>query len=235
MSVRIVGQLSLVDGTSAATADEIASRLSRCAGSIAEVLHAHAGVNSPGSQGGGDLTLDLDFENDASCAAFLARSDKVPGLGLVAALSDGLQDLHPHIANTDAVVVEPLVETLGRPGLVGVKRTLLLRVHEGTPVDQQAAFERDMLAMADYVPAIRNWSFGRVRTTDPNPGPSRWTHHWEQEFESEEGLSVDYMLTPYHWGYLDGWYNPEHPECIVDIWLAHVFCPATDSVLSWSA
>ena len=73
-----------------------------------------------------------------------------------------------------------------------------------------------------------------MRAGDPNPGPSRWTHHWEQEFETLDGLAVDYMMTPYHWGLVDGWFNPEHPEAVVDVWLAHVFCTATESVLSWS-
>jgi len=232
MSVRIVAQLSLVSG---APADSVAKRLAGCAPEVPELRHVHAGVNGAGSQGGGDITLDLGFEGDSACAAFLARSGPLPGLGLVAALGESLRDLHPHIANADAVVVEPLAHRVGQPGLAGVKRTLLLRVEPGTRAEPLAAFERDMLAMADHVPAIRNWSFGRVREDGPTPGPSRWTHHWEQEFESEAGLQQDYMLTPYHWGHLDGWFNPEHPECIVDVWLAHVFCPATDSVLSWPA
>ena len=47
-----------------------------------------------------------------------------------------------------------------------------------------------------------------------------------------DGLLGDYMASPYHWGHLDAWYDAENPRHVVDAWLAHVFCPATASVLS---
>ena len=36
-----------------------------------------------------------------------------------------------------------------------------------------------------------------------------------------------------HWGYVDAWFDPECPKCIVDPALAHVFCPAAESILGW--
>ena len=49
------------------------------------------------------------------------------------------------------------------------------------------------------------------------------------------GLQEDYMLSPYHWGLVDGWFDPECPQRIVDTHLAHVFCPAATTVLGWAA
>ena len=233
MSTRIVGQISLQEGFLEAQAHSIVDALCAAAASTPEVAQSHAGVNSPGSVGGGEITFDLDFESDADCARLLAKSDPGAGLGLLAGLGVEHAALQGAIDGVDAVVVEPLDAQVGVPGLIGVKRTLLLRVEEEATPEQRADFERDMLAMAAYVPAIRNWSFGRVRQTDPCPGPSRWTHVWEQEFETADGLLGDYMASPYHWGYIDSWYDPENPRRVVDPWLAHVFCPATQSVLCW--
>jgi len=226
MSVRIVAQVTLAKASTQADAAERAGRLSGSARDEAEVSRGHAGVNAAGSVGGGDLTLDLLLESEDACASFLARSGPLPGIGVLGALG-------VHVANADAVVVETLDAHVGRPHTVGVKRTLLFRVNEGTAAPILANFEREMLAMPGYVPAIRNWCFGRVRTAAPCPGSSRWTHVWEQEFDCVDALQGDYMLSPYHWGHLDSWYDPEHPRCIVEPRVAHVYCPVTESVLSW--
>ena len=42
------------------------------------------------------------------------------------------------------------------------------------------------------------------------------------------------MMHPYHWGFVDGWFNPEMPQQIVDRPLAHVYCPAPESILAWT-
>jgi hypothetical protein len=247
MSVRLVAQVALSDGTPDSNADALTERLASCADRVGEIQHSHAARNSTGSQGGGDLTWDLGFESDAACAALFERSGPVPGIGLVGALGAVLDGLENAVAQTDAVIIEPIAEQVAQPDLVGVKRTLLLRVREGTPAEQTAHFERDMLAMPNHVPAIRNWSFGRVRSRPKLPVDdhrnlerhrtmeSHWTHVWEQEFATADGLLVDYMLSPYHWGFIDPWFDLECPQCIVETRLAHVFCPARRPVLCWGS
>ncbi len=111
-----------------------------------------------------------------------------------------------------------------------VKRTLFFRVRSDTAKEPLEHFEQDMLAMPGFVPAIRNWCFSRARSDRA----SDWTHVWEQEFESPDGLLNDYMASPYHWGHLDAWYDPECPHSIVDPRVAHVYCPESEGVLSWS-
>lgn len=233
MSIRLVAQVHLTDRASPTDAEALADALRGCAVRIDEISHSHAATNRPGSLGGGHLTWDVAFENDAACAALFERSAPVDGVGLVGALGDCLDGLDETVRHTDAVVVEPMGQLVSMPDLVGVKRTLLLTVRGGTPSASCEHFERDMLAMPDHVPAIRNWSFGRVRTSSPRPMESRWTHVWEQEFESEAGLLVDYMTSPYHWGLIDAWFDLECPHSIVETHLAHVFCQAAAPVLRW--
>ncbi|MCR9095057.1 MAG: hypothetical protein NXI30_12635 [bacterium] len=42
------------------------------------------------------------------------------------------------------------------------------------------------------------------------------------------------MASPYHWWYLDGWYDVEMPQCIMDPDPAHLYCQASENVLSWT-
>ncbi len=174
MTVRLVTLVSLAEGVTDSAAQELTDRLSGCADSVDEVQRAHAGLHIPGSFGG-DLTWDLLFENDSALAAFRSRESK-GSAGLVDALGSSFADLAPAVASTDSVVVEPIDQHVGRRDLTGVKRTLLFRVRSGTPKEPLAHFEQDMLAMPSFVPAIRNWCFGRVR----NDASGNWTHIWEQ-------------------------------------------------------
>ena len=73
-----------------------------------------------------------------------------------------------------------------------------------------------------------------VREVIGDSPPVAWTHAWEQDFETLEGLTEDYMMSPYHWGHLDGWYDPEMPWSIIEPELVHLFCAAQQSVLSWT-
>jgi len=115
------------------------------------------------------------------------------------------------------------------PSFAGeIKRTLLLRVEPDAPANSVAAFERDLMAMPDHIPAIVNWALSRV----VGPPTSRWTHCWEQEYYPLDGLKVDYMMSPHHWGLIDGWFDPEMPRKIVDLDLAHVYHATDRSVLA---
>ena len=93
-----------------------------------------------------------------------------------------------------------------------------------------AEFERVTLDMPRHIGAIRNFALNRV---DASLWPSSWTHVWEQEFADAEGLNVDYMSHPYHWGVVDAWFDAECPHSIVRPQLAHVYCEIPQSVLRW--
>jgi hypothetical protein len=211
MSVRRVALVAVREGTSDAATLELARALERAALERG-ATRAHVARHLPGSIGGGELTWDALFDSATAASA-------EPESG---ALGDA-------IARIDAVAVDPIATRIARPALAGIKRTLLLRVAPGSDPARVAAFERDMLAMPDYVPAIRNWSFARALGER-----AYWTHVWEQEFETVAGLSEDYMLSPYHWGLIDGWFDVECPQHVVEPRIAHVYGPARESVLAWT-
>ena len=128
----------------------------------------------------------------------------------------------------DAVAVAPLAGV--HVALAGprVKRTFLFRVQPGTPLRLQEQFEAELVAMPRYIDTIRSWALGRV---DHVTGPSFWTHVWEQEFASLDGLSGEYTTNPYHWAGIDRWFDPEIPGAIVDRRLAQWLYEAASPVL----
>ncbi len=161
------------------------------------------GQHLPGTVGGGNYTWD----------------------GIDSPVPSGFED----VAHVDLVELELIDGSLGDPGFTGeIKRTLLLRTQSDAPSDSVADFERDLMAMPDHIPAIVNWALSRV----VGPPGTRWTHCWEQEYYTLDGLKVDYMMSPHHWGLIDGWFDSEMPQQIVDLELAHVYHATDRSVLA---
>lgn len=173
-------------------------------GRVAELgTAAVLGRHLPGTVGGGHYTWD-------------GIDDPIP---------PGFED----VAHVDLVELELIDGSLADPEFSGeIKRTLLLRVEPDAPAESVAAFERDLMAMPDHIPAIVNWTLSRVA----GPSSTRWTHSWEQEYYTLDGLKVDYMMSPHHWGLIDGWFDPEMPRQIVDLELAHVYHATDRSVLA---
>ena len=222
--IRQVALLTLREGCTPGRAAALERALGGAAEAIAAVCHSQVGRHLEGS-------LCAHYTWDASFAATAPPA-------LEELLSDS--SLAPYfdpasrecvVADTDAVRFEPQHTGIQAPALGAcVKRTLLVRVFEDAPAAVRERFERDVMRMPSYVSTIRNWAFSR---TDPALHATPWTHVWEQEYDTVDGLLSEYMLSPFHWGYIDGWFDPECPQRIVENRLAHVFCPARASVLAW--
>lgn len=245
MSRRVVAQAAFAAhpaSVSQADREAAAAALEQAGARVAGVEASHVGLHLALSVGGGDLTWDLLFDAAEAADRFVERAT-APGDGSAA---ERLAAADPALAEVAATLsaidfARPATLAAGRrvPGLVGVKRTLWLRVlPEATP-DRVRHFEAETPLLAAAIPAIRNWRWSRIAGADParaasGEGP-RFTHLWEQEFETVAGLEVDYMSSPVHWGYVDRYFDPEMPDFIVDPALAHLACPAHAPILSWEA
>jgi hypothetical protein len=197
--------------------DDVANR-------VPGVTHAHLGRHLEGTVGGGDYTWDLTFADAGSCPSW----DDQLALGGHTGLFDRM------IKRVDCVQFPSTLVTVVDPDMADlVKRTLLLEVSREASAEQVARFDHILTGMPKYIPAIRNWAYHRVDDVAP-VGPRRWTHVWEQEYQDISGLRVDYMVSPYHWGFVDGWFDAESPHHIVEQGVAHVFCPSAGSILAWT-
>lgn len=130
--------------------------------------------------------------------------------GAVAALLDGAEVTHVGYRMTRCAVA---------PAGGGIWRALVFRVMpEGFP-DGTSALERGLLMMPGNVTTIRSWALSPVSLCE---GPKAYTHVWEQEFDSLDGLTGEYMTHPIHWGHVDAFFDAESPEYIVDPQLIQV-------------
>ncbi|MEO8694479.1 MAG: Dabb family protein [Acidimicrobiales bacterium] len=193
------------------------------AGRVPGLTHAHLGRHFPNTVGGGDYTWDLAFagpEQTPPWSDQLRLADHSDLFERVVTRADAVQ-----FAATNAHIAEPAISDF-------VKRTLFIEVERPTPPDKAREFDRVLTGMPRYIHAIRNWAYHRV-DDEFTIGPRRWTHVWEQEFEELSGLRVDYMVSPYHWGYVDPWFDPESPHRVVAPGVAHVYSPAATTILGW--
>ncbi len=224
--IRQIALLELRAGATAAAIEAFEGAMQETQPSLLGALQSHLGRHHEGTVGGGDYTWDLLFEEapaDDAAALVAASTGLAPYFDA--------EDPRAVIASIDAVRFEPQHGEVPEPGIRDcVKRTLFLEVEQGAEPDAVARFERELMGMPRYIASIRNWACSR---TDPELQPTHWTHVWEQEYATLDGLLVDYMVSPYHWGLVDGWFDPERPQQIVSPALAHVYCPAASTILGW--
>ncbi|MFI6583454.1 Dabb family protein [Embleya sp. NPDC050493] len=133
-------------------------------------------------------------------------------------------------AHAEAVALRPVRAAFVPTTGPRIKRTLLLTVRTGTSADVLAEFESDLIAMPDHIATIRSWALSRVARRAGRASP--WTHVWEQEYATVEGLTGEYLLNPYHWAHVDRWFDGEVPGSIVEPGLAHVFRHSDPPVLT---
>ena len=106
-----------------------------------------------------------------------------------------------------------------RPAGAGIWRALVFRVMPKGYPDGAKALEAGLLLLPKHMGVIRSWALSEVACTE---GPKAYTHVWEQEFDSLDGLTGEYMAHPVHWGLADAFFDAECPEYIVDPQLIQV-------------
>lgn len=192
-------------------ADRLATSLAEVGATMEGVQGSAAGRTLPRALNGGDLMWRLSFTTESEFRTAVASRqwrERVSPL-----LSPDRVTVLDRIAYRTA-----LSDVSSGRAQPGIWRCLALSVDAGTPRDEIRQFERDLTSMPRHVSTIRNWSMGQVVS---QRGRRQWTHVWEQEFDDMAGLEGEYMMHPIHWGLVDGWFDPECPQRIVDPLLIH--------------
>jgi hypothetical protein len=169
----------------------------------------------PGVRNGGDILVHLRF---ADCDQWASIAGE---------FADVLSQ--PAVIHVDGAQYQGTPESSGHHGPGAVYRTLLLRVAPGSDEAAVKRFEDDLRLLPRFVPAITAWQLSRVESAI---GASAWTHVFEQEFRSLDGLMGPYLMHPVHWACVDRWFDPECPEVVVRDRVCHSFCRCDASVLS---
>ena len=191
-----------------------------------DVLALEAHPTKPAAHGAGQVMVLTAFADAAACEAAAAHPY----------VTDELRPLLQRCAShVEVVRYSPGPRTLRAPDLAhGIQRTLLLHVDDDADAAEITRFERNLAAMPRYIDAIRNSALSRVDAVWGCTGKP-WTHVWEQEFASLDGLTDDYMNHPYHWSWVDTWFDPQAPNHLVDTTLIHAMCDLDRSLLALDA
>ncbi len=191
-------------------ADRLVALLIEKGAVLPGVKSAAVGRTLPRSLNGGDVMWRLAFGSEQQCWDAYA--------------STGFQETMAAMSPARGATVDWMAydadhfDVSRSQGKTGLWRCLCIAVDDGTPAPLIRQFERDLLEMPGPVQSIRNWTLGAVVA---GSGRRRWTHVWEQEFVDVSGLEGEYMVHPVHWGLVDGWFDPECPQRIVDPMLIH--------------
>lgn len=185
----------------------------------------HLGTNIDVQFGAGHYTWDVRYDNAAAAEAAKASEHWTQTLTPL---------LNRLLAGFEPIALETVGAGSRQPGLTaGIKRTALFRLLPGVGDEQRRAFERNQLAMPEYIPEILNWRLSRALPVAGQPGSASidWSYVWEQEYADLTDLAGAYMVHPYHWAYLDGFFDPESGRQIVDTRLCHAYCAVNSGIL----
>jgi hypothetical protein len=196
-------QTALVTLADASAVDRIRAMMGEVGGATRNAI----GTGLPGGFHGGDLVWHLHFADQA----VWADSGAFERLDAIAA--------NAGVGHIDAIAYRPDPVRAVQPALAdGVYRALFVHVEPTATPAQTAQWLAEIRAMPDHIPEIRNAATGIVvRARGARP----WTHVWEQEFAALADLRGPYMASPYHWGHVDRWFDPEMPDRIVDLRICH--------------
>ncbi|MDB5673950.1 MAG: Dabb family protein [Sphingomonas bacterium] len=124
------------------------------------------------------------------------------------------------IASADGALFERAAGS-GEAEAWPVYRAALFHAARDPTPTRLAWFVADTVAMAEQMPFIRGWALGKVIAAW---GQFDWDVVWEQGYDRVDDLTGRYMMHPAHWGHVDRWFDPEHPDWLIDPGLCHAFC-----------
>lgn len=212
--------IDLDPGLPATEEEHLLKVLAESGESLPGVKAARASKTLPRALNGGRLMWRLVFNSEHDYKACLLSKQWRTKIAPVLAPARGV--------SVDSVAYQPAFwrTSLRRRG--GIWRCLVLSVEANARAEDVRQLEKDLLLMPEHVSTIRNWALGHVVSA---LGRRRWTHVWEQEFDDVQGLEGEYMMHPIHWGLVDGWFDPECPQRIVDPFLIHAAFAIEETVI----
>jgi hypothetical protein len=194
-------QTALITWQPEGSADTRAAILAAAEKSVTGASLSRFAPTVAGSHQGGDVVWHLHFSGKAVWEAS----------GLAAAL-DWLS-AEPEVSVLDACAYETSRYGVLAPDIQGgIYRTLFVGVDETASAEAALQFADELAGMPEYISEILNWGMNPVLQSR---GRLRWTHVWEQEFSDISGLLGPYMTNPYHWAFVDRWFDQEMPCQIV--------------------
>lgn len=175
----------------------------------------------PGSVPAHDLYVEVAFKDQAEFEAAKAGD---AWKELAAMVADAAQTAtHEYVAFGEAL------NEYASDRAALCHRLLIFSLNEGASPEIVANMERTIVKFPDYVPQIANSRFAKVVETT---GTNNWDYAFDVEYEQVTDYFGWYLGTPYHWGYIDRFFEPTASDFIIEPHLCSVYCAQPASLLA---
>lgn len=174
----------------------------------------------PGSVPASDLYVEIAFKDQAE---FETAKETDAWKALAAMTADAAQT-----ASAEYAAFGTLSEyNSDRAALC--HRLLIFRAYEDTPQELVEKMERTIIKFPDYVPQIANAKLAKIVETT---GTNEWNYAFDVDYEQVTDYFGWYLGTPYHWAYIDRFFEPSSDEFFIDPHLCSVYCAQERALLN---
>lgn len=153
---------------------------------------------------GGDYFCEIGFKDQAEYEHAKAQSG---WSDLHTVLEDAVVGHFEFVAFGDGTL------TLQEKEVSKCHRILIFSLIDDPDPEMVAKMEANMNGMTKRVPGLRNCKFSKVVEAS---GTNEWDYAFECDFDEPTSFLGKYMTTPYHFCYIDKFFEPACNEWIVD-------------------
>lgn len=203
---------TFAEGVDEAAQDQFTAKAKAAAAAVSPVFLADK-VFEP-KMPGGDFVCEVGF---ADQAAYEAAKGTEAWAALKALFAD-----RSTIANCEFVAYGEGTLTLQDTENSTCHRILIFSLRDGADPAMVEKMEAVMNDMTDHVPGLRNCKFARVVESE---GTDRWAYAYECDFDHMGSFLGKYMTTPFHFLYIDKFFEPAAGEWVANTNLCTPYFP----------
>lgn len=203
---------TFVEGADDATKDQFTAEAKAAAEAVSPVFLADKVYEPP--MPGGDFVCEVGF---ADQAAYEAAKGTEAWAALKALFADSSR-----IANCEFVAYGDGSLTLQETEHSTCHRILIFSLREGADPAMVEKMEATMNNMTTQVPGLLNCKFARVVESE---GTDDWAYAYECDFDDMGTFLGKYMTTPFHFLYIDKFFEPAAGEWVANTNLCTPYFP----------
>lgn len=196
--------VTFAEGMDDAAKDQFVADARTAAAAVSDVFLADKVLEPP--MPGGDFVCEVGF---ADQAAYEAAKGSAAWGELKALMTDSSK-----VANCEFLAYGAGDLRLQEQENSTCHRILFFSIREGADPAMIEKMEAHMNDMADHVPGLRNCKFARVVESE---GSDEWAYAYECDFDEPMSFLGKYMSTPFHFLYVDKFFEPACAEWVANV------------------
>lgn len=196
--------VTFAEGMDDAAKDQFVADARTAAAAVSDVFLADKVLEPP--MPGGDFVCEVGF---ADQAAYDAAKGGAAWGDLKALMTDPSK-----VANCEFLAYGEGDLLLQEKENSTCHRILFFSIREGADPAMIEKMEAHMNDMADHVPGLRNCKFARVVEAE---GTDEWAYAYECDFDEPMSFLGKYMTTPFHFLYVDKFFEPACAEWVANV------------------